>query len=456
MVVPSNAYDAKGLLIQAIRDDDPVIFCEHKLMYDLRAEVPDEPYTIPFGEANIVRDGDDVTIVALARMVHYANEAAETLAEEGIECELIDPRTTSPLDEDTILESVERTGRLVVVDEATPRCSMATDIAALVADKAFAALKAPVRRVTAPHTPVPFAPSLEKLYIPSPERIAAAVREVARVRAMSAPITAITMPKWGLTMTEGKVVQLAEAARRSALPPGEELLEIETTKITNVVEADAAGTLRRIVAPEGATLPIGALLAVIAPPEMPEAEIDAFVARFRRGRASRSGRRMRQRWRRARCEVARPAPALSRTRRAATACRCCWCTASAAISTPGCSPSRHWPKDGGRSRWICRGMAGRAKDVGAGDADALRPTRSRPPWRARHRAGAPRRAFDGRRDCGARWRRGGRSASRSLTLIASAGLGPEINGRVHRRLRARVAAPRGGRGAAISWSTTRR
>jgi len=177
-VVPSNAYDAKGLLIQAIRDDDPVVFCEHKLMYDLRAEVPDEPYTIPFGEANIVRDGDDVTVVALSRMVHYTNEAADTLAKEGIECELIDPRTTSPLDEDTILESVERTGRLVIVDEATPRCSIATDIAALVADKAFAALKAPVRRVTAPHTPVPFAPVLEKLYIPSPERIAAAIRDV--------------------------------------------------------------------------------------------------------------------------------------------------------------------------------------------------------------------------------------------------------------------------------------
>ena len=177
-VVPSNAYDAKGLLIQAIRDDDPVIFCEHKLMYDLRAEVPDEPYTIPFGEANIVRDGDDVTVVALSRMVHYAGEAIDTLAKEGIECELIDPRTTSPLDEDTILESVERTGRLVVVDEATPRCGMAADIAALVADKAFASLKAPVKRVTAPHTPVPFAPSLEKLYIPNPERIAEAVREV--------------------------------------------------------------------------------------------------------------------------------------------------------------------------------------------------------------------------------------------------------------------------------------
>src|SRR6201995_1705373 len=136
VVIPSNAYDAKGLLIQAIRDDDPVIFCEHKLMYDLKAEVPDEAYTIPFGEANVVRDGDDVTVVALSRMVHYTMEAAEKLAADGIDCEVIAPRTTSPLDEDTILDSVERTGRLVVVDEATPRCSMATDIAALVADRA--------------------------------------------------------------------------------------------------------------------------------------------------------------------------------------------------------------------------------------------------------------------------------------------------------------------------------
>src|ERR1700758_4457162 len=97
VVVPSNAYDAKGLLIQAIRDDDPVVFCEHKLLYDHKTEVPDEAYTVPFGEANVVREGDDVTIVAFARMVHYASEAAETLAREGIECELIDPRTTSPL-----------------------------------------------------------------------------------------------------------------------------------------------------------------------------------------------------------------------------------------------------------------------------------------------------------------------------------------------------------------------
>ncbi len=177
VVVPSNAYDAKGLLIQAIRDDDPVIFCEHKLIYDLKTEVPDEAYRIAFGEANIVRDGDDVTVVALARMVHFAEAAATTLASEGIECEIIDPRTTSPLDVDTIVESVERTGRLVIVDESTPRCGVAADISAIVAEQAFGALKAPIRRVTAPHTPVPFAPNLEKLYIPDAARIAAAVRE---------------------------------------------------------------------------------------------------------------------------------------------------------------------------------------------------------------------------------------------------------------------------------------
>ena len=181
VVIPSNAYDAKGLLIQAIRDDDPVVFLEHKMLYDLAEEVPDEPYTIPFGEANFTREGDDVTIVAFARMVHRANETADKLARNGISCDVIDPRTASPLDEGAILESVARTGRLVVVDEANPRCGLAADIAALVACKAFKDLKAPIRLVTAPHTPVPFSPVLEALYIPSVERIEAAVREIVPV-----------------------------------------------------------------------------------------------------------------------------------------------------------------------------------------------------------------------------------------------------------------------------------
>ncbi len=179
VVMPSNAYDAKGLLIQAIRDNDPVIFLEHKLLYDTSEEVPEEAYTIPFGEANITREGDDVTIVAFARMVHLANQAADQLAREGISATVIDPRTASPLDEDTIIESVEETGRLVVVDEANPRCSLATDIAALAAQHAFNALRAPVELVTAPHTPVPFAPNLEDAYLPDAEKIMTAVRAVA-------------------------------------------------------------------------------------------------------------------------------------------------------------------------------------------------------------------------------------------------------------------------------------
>ena len=176
-VVPSSPYEAKGLLIQAIRDDDPVIFFEHKMLYDDTEEVPDEPYTIPFGEANLTREGDDVTIVALGRMVKLANEAADALRKQGVAATVIDPRTTSPMDFDTILESVEDTGRLVVVDEAHPRCGMAADISAKVAQDAFKALKAPIRMVTPPHTPVPFSPALEDAYLPTPARIIEAVRE---------------------------------------------------------------------------------------------------------------------------------------------------------------------------------------------------------------------------------------------------------------------------------------
>jgi acetoin:2,6-dichlorophenolindophenol oxidoreductase subunit beta len=179
VAVPATPYDAKGLLIAAIRDDDPVIFFEHKVLYETRGDVPEEPYSLPFGEANIVREGSDVTVVAIGRMVSFAEDAAEALGGEGIDCEIVDPRTTSPLDEDTILESVENTGRLVVVDEASPRCGMASDIAARVAQDAFADLKAPPRMVTAPHTPVPFSPVLEDAYVPTVESIAAAVRETA-------------------------------------------------------------------------------------------------------------------------------------------------------------------------------------------------------------------------------------------------------------------------------------
>jgi len=176
VVIPSSPYEAKGLMIQAIRDDDPVIFFEHKVMYDDEEEVPDDAYTIPFGEANLTREGDDATIVAFGRMVGFANQAADALEKDGVSCTVLDPRTTSPFDTEAILECVEGTGRLVIVDEANPRCSMASDVSGLVAQEAFKALKAPIQMVTSPHTPVPFAPELEDAYLPNTDKIVAAVR----------------------------------------------------------------------------------------------------------------------------------------------------------------------------------------------------------------------------------------------------------------------------------------
>ncbi|MGQ0668544.1 MAG: alpha-ketoacid dehydrogenase subunit beta [Actinomycetota bacterium] len=179
VVVPTNPHDAKGLLISSILDDNPVVFLEHMGLYNSKGPVPEEMYTVPLGVAEVVHAGSDVTIVGVALMAKRALEAAEVLSADGVEAEVIDPRTLSPLDEETILGSVERTGRLVIVDESPPRCSVATDIAALAADRAFGALRAPVKRVSAPHTPVPLSPPLERAYIPSVDRIVEAVRSIA-------------------------------------------------------------------------------------------------------------------------------------------------------------------------------------------------------------------------------------------------------------------------------------
>src|SRR5919199_1135994 len=154
VAIPSSPYDAKGLLAAAIRDDDPVIFFEHKLLYDVEGEVPPGEHLVELGRADVKREGDRATVVAIGRMVHMALEAADTLAGEGVSVEVVDPRTLSPLDEETILASVRKTRRAVVVDEDNPRCSMATDLVALVASQAFDDLDAPPQIVAAPHTPV--------------------------------------------------------------------------------------------------------------------------------------------------------------------------------------------------------------------------------------------------------------------------------------------------------------
>jgi pyruvate/2-oxoglutarate/acetoin dehydrogenase E1 component len=177
VVMPTTPADAKGLLTAAIRGDDPVMFFEHKTLYGESGEVPDGDHILPFGHARLVREGRDATIVTCGQLVNFAAAAADRLAKDGIACDVIDLRTTSPLDEEAILDSVEMTGRLIVADESPPRCSLASDIAGLVASQAFASLRAPVELVTAPHSPVPFARELESAYLPSSAKIEAAVRK---------------------------------------------------------------------------------------------------------------------------------------------------------------------------------------------------------------------------------------------------------------------------------------
>jgi len=177
-VIPSNPADAKGLLLAAIRDDDPVVFCEPKLVLGTRGEVPEGDYEVPIGKASLVREGGDVSLVGFGGTLPICLQAAETLArEDGIEADVLDLRSLQPLDEEAILATLGRTGRLVVVDESTPRSSVASDVAALCVDRGFDSLEAPVKRVTAPHGPVPFSRVLEQAYIPSAARVVAAVRE---------------------------------------------------------------------------------------------------------------------------------------------------------------------------------------------------------------------------------------------------------------------------------------
>ena len=177
--MPSTPYDAKGLLKSAIRDNNPVIFFEHKQLYEVEGQVPEEEYTIPLGQADVKREGSDVTLVTYSYMVTKSLAAAEQLAREGIDVEVVDLRTVDPIDEETILASIKKTHRLVVVQETWPKCSVSSEVAAIAAEKALDYLDEPVLRVTAREVPTPFAPVLEEYVLPSEEKIVAAVRQVA-------------------------------------------------------------------------------------------------------------------------------------------------------------------------------------------------------------------------------------------------------------------------------------
>ena len=178
VVYPSTARDAKGLMITAIRDDNPVVFLEHKQLYFVMEDVPEGDVTIPFGQANIRRTGKDITLVAWGAMVGICEEAAEALSSDGIEAEIIDPRTLAPFDKETVLVSVKKTGKLVVVQEAPKTGGFAGEIVAIIAEEGFDYLDAPIKRVCAADTPVPFSPVLEAAYLPDAEKVIKAVKEL--------------------------------------------------------------------------------------------------------------------------------------------------------------------------------------------------------------------------------------------------------------------------------------
>jgi len=178
VAVPSTPYDAKGLLKTAIRGNNPVFFCEHKLLYPVEGDVPEDELLVPFGLADVKREGSDTTVVATLFMVHKALAAAKSLEKEGINVEVVDPRTLTPLDKRTIIDSVKKTGRIVIVSEDCKTAGVSAEIAAVVAEEAIDYLDAPIKRVTAPDTPIPFSPPLEQFVIPDEKAITRAVKEV--------------------------------------------------------------------------------------------------------------------------------------------------------------------------------------------------------------------------------------------------------------------------------------
>ncbi len=178
VVMPATPYDAKGLLKTSIRDDNPIVFIEHKMLYGIKGEVPEEEYLIPLGKGDIKRKGEDVTIVAYSKMLHTALEASETLEKEGISCEVIDPRTLKPLDMELISDSVKKTNKAVVVSEGYRHCGMAAEIITRIIEECFDYLDAPVKRITTPDVPIPMSPILEEAAIPSSEKVVQAVKEI--------------------------------------------------------------------------------------------------------------------------------------------------------------------------------------------------------------------------------------------------------------------------------------
>jgi 2-oxoisovalerate dehydrogenase E1 component len=311
VAIPSNPADAKGLMKTALRASDPVLFLEHKLLFGMKGLVPAGEYYIPFGRANVLREGKDLTIVSCGEYVHRCVSAANKLAAQGLACEIIDLRTIVPLDVQTIVTSVGKTGRLLVVDEAHPMCGIGAEIAAAVMAEAFDELDAPVGRLHPDPVTQPFSPSLENEIVVTIDKIIAAAQELVKGKApvphrptgapaagetiaratravklpgieepvaAAAPLTRdsarasaqpatgvpVMMPNQDLTVTEGTVVRwLKQVGDSVAL--NEIIVEVETAKAVVAVESPAAGTLAEVLAEEGAIIQMGQPLATIQP-----------------------------------------------------------------------------------------------------------------------------------------------------------------------------------------------
>jgi 2-oxoisovalerate dehydrogenase E1 component len=301
VVMPSNPADAKGLYAAAIRDDDPVIYCAHKLLFPRRGPVPEGAHVVPLGQAALLRDGGDATIIAAGMMVHLALEAAQALASEGVQCQVLDLRSLAPLDTEAILACAATTGRVLVVDEAYGPCGVGAEIAALVNERAYRHLRAPVLRLHTLSVSHPFSPVFDTAVFPQVEQVAAQVRvlmnggpgmEAAWPRLLSAAepgpgpaltrpavvaepeveesapapagLVPIVIPNQGLTVEEARIVRWL-VAEGAVVRQDEALLEIETDKVVVEVAAEAAGTLEQIVAEEDDTLPLGATIAWFRP-----------------------------------------------------------------------------------------------------------------------------------------------------------------------------------------------
>ena len=278
VVFASTPTDVRGLLYSAIYEDNPVVFFEHRTLYGLKEEVPDELEPIPLGQARVMREGDDVTVVATGRLVHEALDAANQLEEQGVSVEVIDPRTLQPLDEEAIVESVKKTNRCVVAHEAVTRMGFGAEVAAVVQLQAFDWLDAPIERVGAKFAPIPFAPVMEEFVVPHAKDVVEAIQRTVQ-RPMA---TEVKLPRLGQGMESGTVVRwLKQEGER--VEKGEPLYELDTEKVTQEVEAEASGVLLKIAVQEG-EVPVGQTVAVIGEegedvpqteqPEAEETEVD--------------------------------------------------------------------------------------------------------------------------------------------------------------------------------------